>query len=180
MVSHGESSSPSSTCSSVPRALYTLWPRQPITYNETALSHLYGRSQVRTCNFVSIPLPSSDDEAEASDSSAEVEADSPCSNHDKSLTIRPTARLTPMTGGGVTSEILNTELHPQASGRVTNAPVPRLFTNAQKQSHQQGTLSTPEAPLNKPSKAKTKGIPMTNEDSKEGATDEAPHPNVEA
>ena len=76
--------------------------------------------QVGTLNLVSIPLPSSDHEAEASDTPAEVKADSPHSNQDESPTSRPRARLTPMTRGGVNNEIPDTELHPQTSGGVTN------------------------------------------------------------
>ena len=178
-MASNEPSSPSSTSSTVSSASYTLQPRLPITYNKTTLTHLHSRLQVRTLNFVSIPLPSSNDKAEASDSPAEVKADSPCSKHDESLTSRCRAALTPVTRGGDTSEMPDTELHLQTSGGVTNAPVPGLLTDAQR-SHQQGTSNTPEAPLDQPSKVKTKGISMTNEDSKEGATDEAPNLNVEA
>ena len=87
---------------------------------------------------MSIPLPSSEDETEASNTPAEVKADSPHSNQDESLTSRPRARLTSMTRGGVTIEMPETKLHPQTSGGVTNAPVPRLLTNAPRRSHKQG------------------------------------------
>ena len=40
----------------------TLRPRIPISYNETLLKHLHGKSQVKTLNNLSIPLPDSSDE----------------------------------------------------------------------------------------------------------------------
>ena len=54
MESDSKPSSLDSTCST---ASYTLQPRLPITYNETALSCLQGKPQVRTLNFLCIPLP---------------------------------------------------------------------------------------------------------------------------
>ena len=108
-------SEPSSLDSTYSTASYTLWPRFPITYNETALSCLHGRLQVRTLSFMSIPLPmSSDDElrSEASDAPAKVMADFPCTQ-DESLTCSPRAGLTLMTRGGVTSK--PTKMTPSAS-----------------------------------------------------------------
>ena len=55
MESDSMSSSPDSTCSAASTASYTLWPRLPIPYNETALSCLHGRPYIRTLNFLSIP-----------------------------------------------------------------------------------------------------------------------------
>ena len=40
----------------------TLRPRIPISYNETLLTCLHGRPQIRTLNNLSIPLPDSSDE----------------------------------------------------------------------------------------------------------------------
>ena len=80
----------------------------------------------------------------------------------------------------VTSKMQNTELDPQTSSGVFTLPVRRLLTDSQRRIHQQSTSSTLEAPFDRASKVKTKGILMTNEDSKEVATDKAPHPNVEA
>ena len=85
-----------------------------------------------------------------------------------------------MTRGGVTIEMPETELHLQTSGGVTNVPVPRLLINAQRRGHQQGAMSTPEAPLDQPSRTKTKGTAMTDVDTKEEAREEASHPDVEA
>ena len=89
-----EAESPGFPDSQTSAASYSLFPRLPITYNETALSHLQGRPQVKICNNLSIPFPSdsecstdntdgnqsSDDETDDSDGStpAEVEADSSC------------------------------------------------------------------------------------------------------
>ena len=85
-----------------------------------------------------------------------------------------------MTRGGVTSKMPDTELCPQTRGGVTNTPVPRLLTNTQRRSHQQDASGTTEAPLEQPSSMKTKGTMKTNEDHREGVTDETPLPNVEA
>ena len=123
---------------------YTLWPWLPIIWDH--LYHIHERPQVRTLNFVSIPLPytSSDDksEPEASDTPEEVKADSPCQYQDESLTCRARARPTPMTGGRVTNYNKEIDYHPQTSGGITNAPVPGLLTDAQKRHHKQS--STPE------------------------------------
>ena len=151
MESDSESSSPSNTCSTVSSTSYTLWPRFPITYNEATLSCLYGRPQVRTLNFLSIPLPSRDDESEASDTPAEVKADSPHSHQDKSPTSRPRAGLTLMSRGRVTNKMLKTRLHLQTSSGVTNVLVPKLITDAQRMSHQQGMASVTETPLDQSS-----------------------------
>ena len=78
MESDSTPSSPDSTCSAASTTSYTLWPRLPITYSETAFSHLHERPQVRTYNYLSIPLPlSSDDEEMESeaDAPAEVKGD---------------------------------------------------------------------------------------------------------
>ena len=114
-------SSPDSTCSTASTTSYTLRPRLPITCNETALSCLQGRPQVRTCNYQSTPLLlSSDDEEMESeaDASAEVEADSPCTQ-DESLTSRPRARPTPMTRCGVTNKPNDARPTPMTRGGVT-------------------------------------------------------------
>ena len=50
--------SPESLDSQTSTASYSLCPRVPITYNEAALTHLQGRTQVTICNNLSIPLPS--------------------------------------------------------------------------------------------------------------------------
>ena len=52
--------------------------------------------------------------------------------------------------------------------------------DAQRRNHQQSTSSIPEASLEQPNSAKTKGTMMTDEDNKEEATDDASHPKVEA
>ena len=129
---------------------------------------------------MSILLPSSDDEPEASDTPSEVEADSPCSNRDESPRSRPRARLTLMTRDRVSIEMPAAKLYPQASSRVTNVPVSRLLTNAQRRSHHEGTASVPEAPLAQPSQAKTKGAVMKDVDTRDEATDEASSPSVKA
>ena len=123
--SDSKPSSPVSTCST---ASYTLWSRLLIIYIETALSHLHGRPQVRTFNFLSIPLPVSHDDKSgsvASDAPAEVVADSPCTQ-DESPTCSPRARPTPMTRGGVTSK--PTEMPPSMPDG--------LSTKSQSRSHQ--------------------------------------------
>ena len=124
MMSDSESSSLSSACSATSSTSYTLRPRLRITYNQAALSQLHKRPQVRTLSFMSIPLPSSNDESKALDTPAEVEADSPCSNLDESPTNRARARLTPMTRGRVTNRMPAAKLHLQISHRVTNVPNP--------------------------------------------------------
>ena len=53
-----EAESPGSPDSQASTASYSLCPRLPITYNETALSHLRGRPQAEICNNLSIPFPS--------------------------------------------------------------------------------------------------------------------------
>ena len=92
-------------------------------YSEAALNQLHGRPQVRMLNFMSIPLPSSNDESEAC-IPAEVVADSPCSNQDESPTSRARAGLTPMTRGKVTNRIPAAKLYLWSSGGVTNVPNP--------------------------------------------------------
>ena len=63
--------SPDSTCSAASTTSYTLWPRFPIMYNETALSCLHGRPQLRMCNYLSIVLQlSSNDEETGSEADA--------------------------------------------------------------------------------------------------------------
>ena len=74
----------------------------------------------------------------------------------------------------------STELHPPTSSGVTDAPVPRFLTNTQRRSQVQGTMSILKAPLDQPSKAKTKGTTTTDKDNEEEATEEASYPNVEA
>ena len=145
--SNSESSSPSSACFTTSSAPYTLRPRLPITYDEAALSQLHGRPQVRTLKFVSIPLTSSGDESEASDTPAEVEVDSPCSNQDESPTSRAKAGLTPMTRGRVTNKMSAAKLHLQTSSGITNVPDLRLPIDDQRRRHQQSAAKVPEVPL---------------------------------
>ena len=81
---------PGSPDSQASIASYSLWPRFHISYNEAALTCLNRRPQVKTLNFLSIPLPGSSDSDEESSSDesgspAEVKADSPHSQ-DESLT----------------------------------------------------------------------------------------------
>ena len=135
------------------------------------MSLLHGRPQGRTLNFMSITFLSSNDESEASDTPAEVEADSPCSNLDESPTSRAKAGLMPMTRGRVSKL-------KQTSSGVTNALNPILLTNYQKRSHQQNAAKVPEVPLDQLSQAKTKETltnAKDNEDTKCEATDEASH-----
>ena len=87
-----EVESPDSQDSQTSTASYSLCPRLSITYNEAALSQLQGRSQVITCNNLSIPFPSnsecstddtngntsSSDTSDSDGSPAEVMADSSC------------------------------------------------------------------------------------------------------
>ena len=84
-----EAESPDFVDSQTSSASYSLHPRLPITYNETALSWLQGRPQVITCNNLSKPFISNskcstddtngDTSTDDTDGSpAEVEADSSC------------------------------------------------------------------------------------------------------
>ena len=121
MESNSTSSSLDSRCSTVSTTSYTLRPRLPITYNKTPLSHLHGRPQVRTCNYLSIPLPLSNDDKEIeseADASAEVKADSPCTQ-DESLTSTTKVRLSLTTWSGVTNKPNNDRLSPMTRGGVT-------------------------------------------------------------
>ena len=99
-------SSPSSLDSTTLTASYMLRPRLPITYNEAALRCLNQRPQVRTLNFLSIPLPmSSNDQStesstDASDNPAEVMAGSP-HQQDESPTSKARPGHTPMPSGDV-------------------------------------------------------------------------------
>ena len=94
--------SPSSLDSQASTAIYSLCPRLAITYNETALSHLQGRPQVKISNNLPIPFPSdrecstsddmstdgnlsTDDDTDGTDDPAEFEADS-SNNHIESPT----------------------------------------------------------------------------------------------
>ena len=61
-----EAESPGSLDSQATTALFSLHPRLPITYNETALSCLLWRPQVKISNNLSIPFPS-DSECNTSD-----------------------------------------------------------------------------------------------------------------
>ena len=88
-----EAESPGSLDSQVSNASYSLHPRLPITYSETALSCLW-RPQVKICNNLSILFPSNSECSTSDDMStdgnqstdgdtdgtdpAEVEADSSC------------------------------------------------------------------------------------------------------
>ena len=164
-----KSSSPRNTCLVASSASYTLQQRLPITYNETALSQIQGRQQVRILNNLSIPLPitSSDEESEA-DTPTEVEVDSPHQNQDASPTSRP-RRLTPMTRSRVTIMMPPAIPHPDCSGGVTYKLDPRLLTNEQR-NHQQGTPENWGAPLDQPSPAMTKGKTTNNKDEPEEAT----------
>ena len=72
------------------------------------------------------------------------------------------------------------KLLPKTSGGVTNAPVPRLLTNAKRRSNQQGAASVTERPLDQTSPAKTKGTAVIDGDTKDKATDEASDPSVKA
>ena len=89
-------SSPSSLDSTTSTVSYMLRLRLPLTYNEAALGCLNGRSQVRTLNFLLIPLlMSSNDEStessmDASDNPAEIMEDSPQQQEES-----PTSRARP-------------------------------------------------------------------------------------
>ena len=50
-----------------------LRPRVPISYNETVLKNLHGQPQVRTCNNLSIPLPTDSSEEDTDLESEETE-----------------------------------------------------------------------------------------------------------
>ena len=50
-----------------------LRPRAPISYNETVLRKLHGQLQVRTCNNLSIPLPTDSSEEDTDSESKETE-----------------------------------------------------------------------------------------------------------
>ena len=50
-----------------------LRPRVPISYNEPVLRKLHGQPQVRTCNNLSIPLPTDSSEEDTNSESKETE-----------------------------------------------------------------------------------------------------------
>ena len=102
-----------SPCSATPTAVTrVLQPRLPITYNETALSCLLGRPQVKTLNNVSVHLPLSSNEESPSELNSDeqespiatdAEADSPCHIRDESPAGMPD-QLNSQTRGEVTNE----------------------------------------------------------------------------
>ena len=68
-VTDNESSGISSPCSAASTtSTRILRPRLPIMCNETALSQLHGRPQIRTLTNVSIPIPASTEEESPTDS----------------------------------------------------------------------------------------------------------------
>ena len=72
---HSEEDSSSSDDESISSIMSDrqLRPRAPISYNETVLRKLHGQPQIRTCNNLSIPLPTDSSEEDTDSESKETE-----------------------------------------------------------------------------------------------------------